>query len=230
MGRDACRVRGAQRTGPHAGCGRCGPRRSPDWSGDGRARPPSRSTPDQAVSRARPFLRRACTMARPARVRMRIRKPCLRARRRLLGWNVRFTEEPSREKQGTHGESRRTLRCQPVRRATEVPGIECTDHAERRSNPPAPTSLRPVCATPGFAPDCQDRCGTLLAFRPSGGPLCADGAGTVRCEDKGGVRIDSAATGRLASRRAVRLLKRSWGTTVRVRTGRLALEEAGYVR
>lgn len=29
-------------------------------------------------------------MARPARVFMRVRKPCLRARRRLFGWNVRF--------------------------------------------------------------------------------------------------------------------------------------------
>lgn len=30
-------------------------------------------------------------MARPALVRMRNRKPCVRARRRLLGWKVRFT-------------------------------------------------------------------------------------------------------------------------------------------
>lgn len=29
-------------------------------------------------------------MARPARVRIRVRKPCTRARRRLFGWNVRF--------------------------------------------------------------------------------------------------------------------------------------------
>jgi hypothetical protein len=29
-------------------------------------------------------------MARPARVRMRVRKPWVRARRRLLGWKVRF--------------------------------------------------------------------------------------------------------------------------------------------
>ena len=41
-----------------------------------------------AVSFARPFLRRAATMARPARVRMRVRKPCFLARRRLFGWNV----------------------------------------------------------------------------------------------------------------------------------------------
>jgi hypothetical protein len=35
--------------------------------------------------------RRALMIARPARVRMRARKPCFRARRRVLGWNVRFT-------------------------------------------------------------------------------------------------------------------------------------------
>ncbi len=43
-----------------------------------------------AVRRARPLLRRAATTARPERVRMRVRKPCTRARRRLFGWNVRL--------------------------------------------------------------------------------------------------------------------------------------------
>jgi len=41
---------------------------------------------DQADRRARPFWRLALIIARPARVRMRFRKPCLRARRRVLGW------------------------------------------------------------------------------------------------------------------------------------------------
>lgn len=45
---------------------------------------------DQAVSFARPLLRRLLTIARPARVRIRRRNPCTRERRRLLGWNVRF--------------------------------------------------------------------------------------------------------------------------------------------
>ena len=45
---------------------------------------------DQAVSFARPLLRRLFTIARPARVRIRRRKPCTRERRRLLGWNVRL--------------------------------------------------------------------------------------------------------------------------------------------
>jgi hypothetical protein len=44
----------------------------------------------QTLTRARPFRRRADRIARPARVRMRSRKPCVFARRRLFGWNVRL--------------------------------------------------------------------------------------------------------------------------------------------
>jgi hypothetical protein len=40
----------------------------------------------QADSRVRPLARRAEMMARPARVRMRSRKPWVFARRRLFGW------------------------------------------------------------------------------------------------------------------------------------------------
>ncbi len=39
---------------------------------------------------ARPFRRRAARTARPALVRMRSRNPCVLARRRLFGWNVRL--------------------------------------------------------------------------------------------------------------------------------------------
>jgi len=42
-------------------------------------------------------------MARPARVRMRARKPCLRARRRVLGWKVRFTEAPGIDQLASNG-------------------------------------------------------------------------------------------------------------------------------
>ena len=38
----------------------------------------------------RPLARRAAKTARPARVAMRARKPCFLARRRVLGWKVRF--------------------------------------------------------------------------------------------------------------------------------------------
>ena len=44
----------------------------------------------QTASRLRPLLRRAERIARPARVRMRRRKPCVLARRRLFGWYVRL--------------------------------------------------------------------------------------------------------------------------------------------
>ena len=45
---------------------------------------------DQADSARRPLRRRPDTIARPARVRIRRRKPCTRARRRLFGWKVRL--------------------------------------------------------------------------------------------------------------------------------------------
>ncbi len=45
---------------------------------------------DQADSSARPLRRRAARIRRPARVRMRLRKPWVRLRRRLLGWKVRL--------------------------------------------------------------------------------------------------------------------------------------------
>jgi hypothetical protein len=44
----------------------------------------------QADSLSRPLRRRAARMARPARVRMRSRKPWVFARRRLFGWKVRL--------------------------------------------------------------------------------------------------------------------------------------------
>ncbi len=44
----------------------------------------------QPARRARPLLRRDAKIARPARVRMRRRKPWVRLRRRLLGWKVRL--------------------------------------------------------------------------------------------------------------------------------------------
>jgi len=44
----------------------------------------------QTLIRARPLRRRADRIARPALVRMRSLKPCVLARRRLFGWNVRL--------------------------------------------------------------------------------------------------------------------------------------------
>jgi len=47
---------------------------------------PARKRSAQADSLSRPLVRRADRMARPARVRMRSRKPWVLARRRLFGW------------------------------------------------------------------------------------------------------------------------------------------------
>jgi len=56
----------------------------------GAAAHPGLGWQDQALSRSRPLRLRAARTARPARVRMRSRKPCVFARRRLFGWNVRL--------------------------------------------------------------------------------------------------------------------------------------------
>jgi len=54
------------------------------------------NAPDQAERRLRPRARRARSTARPPLVRIRRRKPWVLARLRLLGWYVRFKEEPPR--------------------------------------------------------------------------------------------------------------------------------------
>ena len=53
---------------------------------------PDRALCAQTVSSWRPLSRRAFRMARPARVRIRARKPCVLALFLLLGWYVRFTK------------------------------------------------------------------------------------------------------------------------------------------
>jgi hypothetical protein len=65
-----------QASGRHAAAP-AGPRRRPARAG-------------QTLTRERPLRRRAASIARPARVRMRSRNPCVFARRRLFGWNVRL--------------------------------------------------------------------------------------------------------------------------------------------
>jgi hypothetical protein len=52
----------------------------------------SRESAGQTVSRFRPFARRRFNTFRPPLVFIRSRKPCVFARRRRLGWNVRFIE------------------------------------------------------------------------------------------------------------------------------------------
>jgi hypothetical protein len=55
------------------------------------------STGAYADRRTRPFARRLARIARPARVRIRTRKPCVLWRFRLFGWKVRFTSMALRE-------------------------------------------------------------------------------------------------------------------------------------
>src|SRR5207244_12730426 len=47
------------------------------------------------TSRLRPFARRRLRTLRPALVALRLRNPCARLRRTLLGWYVRFTTAAS---------------------------------------------------------------------------------------------------------------------------------------
>jgi hypothetical protein len=68
---------------------------------------------DQADRRWRPLSRRARRTRRPALVDMRCRKPWRLARRRLFGWNVRFTSclldrpDPCRSRRRSHAACRR---------------------------------------------------------------------------------------------------------------------------
>ncbi len=96
----------------------------------------------QADSALRPLRRRAARIERPARVRIRSRKPCTLARRRLFGWKVRLLtgmlqkmlgRAPSPGKQGAepfeHGPPGRSTRA-----STRL--IHGTRGWVTRSNPP----------------------------------------------------------------------------------------------
>jgi hypothetical protein len=78
----------------------------------------------------RPLSRLALMIARPARVRMRARKPCLRARRRVLGWNVRFTDSRPSRTFTTNGQAPRPVDQQHAaqasgrRRSLNAPRLE----------------------------------------------------------------------------------------------------------
>jgi hypothetical protein len=81
----------------------------PGADGERELRPPAHpglGRQDQALSLSRPLCLRAARTARPARVRMRSRKPCVLARRRLFGWNVRLlTGAPGKGIVTTRGRS-----------------------------------------------------------------------------------------------------------------------------
>ena len=89
LGKYSCRaVLGRDEGGLHGTAGRPGPgalqRREGSAGRDPSDRPCRHATP-QTVSRWRPLSRRDFRMARPARVDMRLRKPWVRARLRVLG-------------------------------------------------------------------------------------------------------------------------------------------------
>jgi hypothetical protein len=66
------------------------PSRGAAQSGGGKQPARGRGEQGHTLTLARPFRRRAARTARPALVRMRSRNPCVLARRRLFGWNVRL--------------------------------------------------------------------------------------------------------------------------------------------
>ena len=87
------------------------------------AEEPLVTTEGQTLTLARPFLRRAARIARPARVRIRNLNPCVLARCRLFGWNVRLLTCGSR-----YGVS---IRSQPQGRAwaRQTAGKDCQGKA-----------------------------------------------------------------------------------------------------
>jgi hypothetical protein len=64
------------------------------------------------TSRLRPLRRRFCSTRRPPRVDIRARKPCVRARRVLCGWYVRFIAAEVGSKHWSPGRSSRAFSAQ----------------------------------------------------------------------------------------------------------------------
>ncbi len=87
----------------------------------------------QADSSLRPLRRRADSTARPARVRIRSRKPCVLARRRLFGWKVRLLTEDS-GRQASKGQRWWQRRCRAQWKHTRQRAVAAT----RRSDYQAP--------------------------------------------------------------------------------------------
>lgn len=99
---------------------------------------------DQALSFSRPLRLRAASTARPARVRMRSRNPCVLARRRLFGWNVRLlTGTPGRRVVGSHAHGLRA-----------VLGVPTGYHLEHRRLPRV-SCRRVLGCGKAIAPSCR---------------------------------------------------------------------------
>jgi len=114
----------------------------------------------QTLIRARPLRRRAARIARPARVRMRSRNPCVFARWRLFGWNVRLLTWDSRWTEEAGAATGPAMRAAHMRKpALAIAGpMNGTRPGYRRSNrglarrpraPPAARSRRALPANLG---------------------------------------------------------------------------------
>ncbi len=126
----------------------------------------STAGPPQAESRLRPLSRRAATMVRPARVRMRNRKPCVLARRRLFGWKVRLLT--ARVSEGRASSTRDGPGCEAIGQST-VRSARVPVKQAAADTPPAGKSARPGCGQPLVA-----TCGALLASRSAGPSFSPD--------------------------------------------------------
>ena len=137
-----------------------GPRRSRShrgsgWGGVGvaiggrcvRGRPGSA----QAEIRVRPFARRRASTARPARVRMRIRKPWVFFRFRLFGWNVFFMTALSLVQMRTRTNASTSDGDRVYRRRGRTPASDRASdrrpRVDRRANGRAPIRHRSVRKT-----------------------------------------------------------------------------------
>jgi hypothetical protein len=100
------------RPAPPARRSRIGGRGRPPGDTPGTVSPLARK--NQTASCSRPLRRRAARTARPARVRIRSRKPWTLARRRLFGWNVRLlTGTPGRWGKLSSNKGRHVVRRAP---------------------------------------------------------------------------------------------------------------------
>ena len=115
-----------------------------------------RARAGQTLTRARPLRRRAARIARPARVRMRSRNPCVFARWRLFGWNVRLLTGTPGTRNGLDAATRpRTCEKAALaisrtheRYAGRLPRVKPgTSSGRATATAPVPSATLPVCQT-----------------------------------------------------------------------------------
>ena len=136
----------------------------------GKARTVANSV-NQAESRARPRARRDLSTARPARLRIRRRKPCFFLRFRLLGWKVRFTHgllEEGNRPQRLERRRSRTRRGGAERRELRVAGASIATRSQKglvAGHSSQPVGVSSALESTG-PPDTQRAIGGLLPHAP----------------------------------------------------------------